>query len=629
MKKARHSDWILAAVLSALPAVMLPMSAHGQAQINADGHARDANPRFGSGGLNGQGGPLNGQTVQPGVVGNQMINSGNNIMYNNVSGLSGFRGKEPILTPGAFHGTLAGVQTDQFSQRSTPAPLPNQPNPTPNVSTVSFRPSLGIAPPSGFAPTFNAGGFVPTRSLAPRPLNDARLGIPPDVPVNALPTMGQLVLPGQVDPTSNAPSVLVSSPLYGIKQLGNDAADQAFLQRYGQQGDSSMDHLQLDARTIERMRAELRGIPGGVPQANPQNKQDDLNGGGQQSPGQGQPLNGQISGKALQSSVTPLSGQPLSGSIGLNAGGASGQGTGAGTIGQPLGAVNNLSTNQLVENRPLDATAAKQSGQYSKMRTNLDLFNNNRSKAQQAAVQIYNEQMQMKAKGKGATGVPVPPGPVMPPTQGATGGPSKPLLPNDIARQADAIKNQQGVAKPAPLMVSSLTTDVSAKGMREVLEKAEDLMKAGKFTTAIDEYNTAEQIASGQPIVPLVWIGRGNAELGAGYYARAENQLKKAFGTDPSLLMAKYDLRAFIGEKRLEAVVNDLKEIASKDQKSATPRFLLAYISYNTGNERRAAAFLDLADKCSGGVDPIYKVIREHWTLDAPESGKPDAPSNK
>jgi len=155
------------------------------------------------------------------------------------------------------------------------------------------------------------------------------------------------------------------------------------------------------------------------------------------------------------------------------------------------------------------------------------------------------------------------------------------------------------------------------------------LMKAGKFTTAIDEYNAAEQIASGQPIVPLVWVGRGNAELGAGYYSRAENQLKRAFTIDPALLMAKYDLRTFIGEKRLEAVVNDLKELASTNPKSPTPVFLLAYISYNTGSERRAAAFLDLAEKRAGANDPVYKLLRDHWTLDVPDAGKPDAPANK
>ena len=49
------------------------------------------------------------------------------------------------------------------------------------------------------------------------------------------------------------------------------------------------------------------------------------------------------------------------------------------------------------------------------------------------------------------------------------------------------------------------------------------------------------------------------------------------------------------------------REVASADEKSPTPVFLLAYVAYNTGNERRAAAYLDLAEKRSDGKDPTYK----------------------
>ena len=51
------------------------------------------------------------------------------------------------------------------------------------------------------------------------------------------------------------------------------------------------------------------------------------------------------------------------------------------------------------------------------------------------------------------------------------------------------------------------------------------------------------------------------------------------------------DLRSMIGDERLQFLVKDLKDIASKNPAQARPLFLLAYIDYNTGNERLAETF--------------------------------------
>ena len=147
-------------------------------------------------------------------------------------------------------------------------------------------------------------------------------------------------------------------------------------------------------------------------------------------------------------------------------------------------------------------------------------------------------------------------------------------------------------------------------------------MKEGKFSSAIEVYGAAEAVAPNQP---LIWVGRANAELGAAYYNRAAAHLKQAFAGDQALLMGQYDLRTFLGEDRLQSVIKDLKDIANSDPKSATPVFLLAYISYNTGNESHASAWLDLAEKRSEGKDPIYKLLREHWSL--PSASPTSTPS--
>ena len=97
---------------------------------------------------------------------------------------------------------------------------------------------------------------------------------------------------------------------------------------------------------------------------------------------------------------------------------------------------------------------------------------------------------------------------------------------------------------------------------------------------------------------------------------------------DNALLMAQYDLHKFIGDERLNFLVADLKEIASKEKNEPRTVFLLAYIMYNTGNERRTAAYLDLAEKRAGGSDQFYQMLRKYWVLPT-DAGSPPEDMNK
>ena len=80
-----------------------------------------------------------------------------------------------------------------------------------------------------------------------------------------------------------------------------------------------------------------------------------------------------------------------------------------------------------------------------------------------------------------------------------------------------------------------------------------------------------------------------------------------------------------IGSDRVQFLTKELKDIANKDKNAARPVFMLAYIFYNTGDERLAAGYLDLADKRSGGKDPFYKLVRSHWVLPSGEEAPSDA----
>ena len=182
----------------------------------------------------------------------------------------------------------------------------------------------------------------------------------------------------------------------------------------------------------------------------------------------------------------------------------------------------------------------------------------------------------------------------------------------------------QGLHQTQPPKIESLYQGVKAKGLGDLLKDGEDLMKQGKWYDAIQKYDTAQQVA---PNNMLILVGRANAELGASSYGPAEADIRTAFTQDPAMMEGQFDLRKMVGDDRLQFLVNDLKQIQQKNPTESRPVFLLAYINYNTGNERMAAAYLDLAEKRAGGNDTFFSMIRSHWTLPAATGGATTQPA--
>ena len=91
--------------------------------------------------------------------------------------------------------------------------------------------------------------------------------------------------------------------------------------------------------------------------------------------------------------------------------------------------------------------------------------------------------------------------------------------------------------------------------------------------------------------------------------------LKHAMAMDPVLTMAQYDLKAMMGQDRLETIVKDLKEVAVRQANDPTPPLLLAYLAYNTDNKEQAGVYLDLAQQRAGGQDPFIKLLKTHWAF--------------
>src|SRR5690606_27455594 len=139
------------------------------------------------------------------------------------------------------------------------------------------------------------------------------------------------------------------------------------------------------------------------------------------------------------------------------------------------------------------------------------------------------------------------------------------------------------------------------------------------FLSALDDYDKAQQVA---PNNAMVQLGKAHALLGGSYFGRADQTLRSALLGDPALLLAQYDLHQMVGQKRLEAIVEDLKIIAKTEEGSAQPMVLLAYIAYNTGNETTAAGFLKEASKRARDRDNLVKLMQQYWSL--PQEGQSD-----
>ncbi|HYO11024.1 MAG TPA: tetratricopeptide repeat protein [Tepidisphaeraceae bacterium] len=642
---------ILSAAVGAVPLLGLASAASAQYRVNT-GNVLDANTRMGSGGVN----PNDSQNRAPESI------TGNDIVTGNVTGGRHFRGSVPYTDPRAFRANTSDRNVDNFVRQSS--------GPDSRLAET-VQPFYGsgraVAPPAGFVPVDpGSGAYLAAGTTVTRASGDMRLG---DLnlanPQVALPQPGQLVLPGQVDPSAGQ-MYITASPLYGIRQFGPN--DPALMGTTNTQFNPVTN--QLDTQSIDRMRMEmLQGLP--------------------PAPDAGLSQPGGSGGTGGTNDATNATGATTGGAAGGAAGAAGGQRASAtpvagatpinqqpvqqaqGGAQQPINTAivqnaGDLSTQQGVRNRLTVPPPQQQSSVYAELyRRHQEAASNQALSDEEANRQftaLQRQQQQQRpgqpgqpgqpAQGQAATpgqaGAPGAPGALgAGPVQGAAapgassgtaGAPGAPgagaaqgqgaggaasAVPDYAKRGEEILKGnnrqQPKTARKAdPVKVPSLSQGVKGKGLAEIMKSAEDDMKQGKFTRALDQYDKADQVA---PNNPLIKLGRAQAELGAAYYARAESHLREVLSNNPELLVGQYDLANMLGEQRLQVLVRDLKEIAKNDAKEARPLFLLAYIAYNTGHAQNAEAYVDLADKRSGGTDNFYKLLRDNWALPGGTAG--------
>ncbi|MDB5355311.1 MAG: repeat protein [Phycisphaerales bacterium] len=600
MTSKRRNGLLLAAVMAAIPVLGLGRQAAAQYPAGQDGHANDANNRAGSGGYNSPRSPASTVTQD-------------NIVTRDVSGGIGFTGPIRETDPGAFRARLPGRGLDAFIRNSAGVPT-GAGGPTDlSVPHPYYGDSRGVAPPPGSLPVGFTGSYVGTipqtaftiSSSLITPSTGATSLQARTLPTDTLLLNSVFNNSGYQGLSEAAMSNNLTTPLPGIPyaQSGNIAASPLLPQLpngYGNVADPAVLQMRAELQqsalpsgltTGEEAINSVTGInqpgtpntpprqPGALQNQNGQNQngsqqnQGGPNQPGAQNGGPNQPIDASLPLPLESPGVAAVANAPRG--VPVNAG--------------PLGSspITQETYRQQMANM---VPAARQSTVLNELQNRMARYNPSAAGMSDAEANRRFREAQQKNVGG--------------------------LNP----RQAP------GAAQPAPetgpLKVSSLATGVRAKGLHDLLAGAEDLMRQGKFDSAIQKYIEAQRVA---PNNPLTYLGRAHAELGAGYYAKAEQDLRQVFRADPELLLAQFDLKAAMGEERLAFLRKDLTSLTQSDPKSETPWFLLAYLDYNTGDTAAAEKELNEAEQRAPRSDWAIPALRRHWTL--PSKPKTAIPS--
>jgi tetratricopeptide (TPR) repeat protein len=613
----------LGAVMAATPVLALTGSALAQYRVD-DSHANDANNRIGSGGYN------NAHDLTP----RNLSVSGNDIISGNVSGNSFFRGV-PMGTddPNFFRAGVLSPTLDRFNAISAPVNYGQRSTGASAAQVYYNGDTQSTAPPPNFVSQVGSSGYTPPAAGSNQnQMYDARLGYNGQIGAVNSPadqtfklTPGEFDLPGPTDTSGNA-TTLTASPIYGIRDWRmDDSSSQYFLSQYSNvRVASPSDRDRVSNAAIQQMRSELNKTV--------------LQGPDGQTPDN--PANGQNPNNATNANPNNLVASAIGTTSNVQNGALPAHPLGSSLNTPPLNG--DLTTDQSTQ-QTLTALPApdKQSSQILELETRRKkLIADSKTKLDDVqASQRFNEQLKYKkdveaAKtgASGATGTIPGAGAAMGGTSttrptgmgaaapaGATPGAAMPghVAPNTPAPTTPAPALKPVVTAPLhhdadeqPYVVTSLATGIRASGLADLMKTAENQMRQGHFNSALDSYDAAEQVAPNNPFISL---GRGFAELGASYYGKAENDIRRSVTSEPALLAGKYDLKGFLGEDRLSFVIKDLSDIYQSEKDSARPALLLGFIYHNQGDNAAAANYLSAADQRSSGHDPAVKLMREEW----------------
>jgi tetratricopeptide (TPR) repeat protein len=482
----------------------------------------------------------------------------NDIVYGNVTGGKAFRGNLSSTDPRAFRGSTATGVSDSFISQSSSVSTGGTASYNARQTQQFYGDSRGVAPPENFMQIPGSGSYIPPKPTEWRTTDPRISTLSSPVEVSFRPEL--FSMPGPIDAAFAPDAIVVPSIVQAQSLNPEQLSDYTRL--------NSTNANQLAPEQLNQLRQELGNTAGAAGERSEQGDSTDAAG---------------LTGGALNDQVKPVQSSDA----------------------MKSSAIESSTTSDLgVQHRLVGAE--QQSGVYAQLAQSAANRPQRPGDANAQAARDFNDALRARNEAADKTGETDQPTPKPGADQTPPGTGDKPAVDENVPNVGAGGK---------PPKFESLA-DKNKTGLNEILERAEKQMREGRFNSALDTYDQAEQVA---PNNPLIRLGRAHAELGGGYYRRAELSLRQTLSADKTLLAGQYDLRSFIGADRLKVVEQDLRDLVQKNTNDTGAAVLLSYVYYNTANERRAAALLDLAEKRSEGKDPFVKMLKSNWTLPAAE----------
>jgi len=143
----------------------------------------------------------------------------------------------------------------------------------------------------------------------------------------------------------------------------------------------------------------------------------------------------------------------------------------------------------------------------------------------------------------------------------------------------------------------------------QTMAEAQRNLKAGKFYRAVDSYEAAIIIDSGNP---LARIGQGLARLGAGEPLSAALQIQRAMRLFPPIMETRLDIAAMLP---IEAVEYQLERVDARLEASGRVEpslaLLSAFVHHNLGHKAEAARSARLL-RSAAGDDELLKAYASY-----------------
>lgn len=167
--------------------------------------------------------------------------------------------------------------------------------------------------------------------------------------------------------------------------------------------------------------------------------------------------------------------------------------------------------------------------------------------------------------------------------------------------------------------VSTLAGDDQSH-VNAMMRKAESEMAIGKFLDAEMSYRG---VVVANPDHTMARVGLVHAQLGAGLFRSAAQELRRLFDEHPELIGVQYSPALLPPASRLRWIRAELDRMLEKSD-SPDPALLLAYMGYQLGQNEFLAYGLDTAE-ARAPRDPLLAVLRQVWLHGptSPDQGGP------